>query len=535
VIRKGFAIFALTLLGGWAAAAVPTQPSRVTISGNQLILEKRLPDGTLGSAQPYIFKGVAWSPGTAAPVSGIDPKSGQSVPYGFFFDGDWRIINGGLQGHDLMNLWLKQEMRAHYQADIALMAQMKVNTVRVYLDFGTNPADYATILDEFYNNGIMVILTVVASRDNIEPPNIYVPRYIDTVNLCKNHPAILMWSIGNEWNLFPPFLYGYADMPSAIAAVNSAAGQIKAADSFHPVTSSLGDRFTISTSNCGTDPASSDIPTIFAGVPNVDIWGLNVFRGDSFGALFNQWSAVSVKPFYLSEFGTDSFRTTSFLPLGPCDNRAQASGVQDQAMQATTFSALWTEIAGHLSAFNPAERCVGGFAFEFNDELWKVGDFNVSLGDLVNYIGPDGIPGTADDDSSYNAYNSQGFLVNRGHPDNFANEEHFGLVSSDRSIKAAYNTLRALYTSAPNVTLTKSVDRRSAVRGAILTYSIAYHNIGHGDATNFVIQDAVPAGSSVVAGSISGGGTLSAGTIQWNLGTVPAAASGVVSFKVQVL
>lgn len=36
--------------------------SVVTVSGRQLIVEKRKPDGTLGPPAPYIIKGALWSP-----------------------------------------------------------------------------------------------------------------------------------------------------------------------------------------------------------------------------------------------------------------------------------------------------------------------------------------------------------------------------------------------------------------------------------------------------------------------------------------
>ena len=89
----------------------------------------------------------------------------------------------------------------------------------------------------------------------------------------------------------------------------------------------------------GRNP-NSDIPTIVNGVPNVDIWGLNVYRGASFGTLFAQWKNVTSKPFYISEFGTDSFKTTQFTqPFTGCSTQSGEAqvqaGVQDQATQAS--------------------------------------------------------------------------------------------------------------------------------------------------------------------------------------------------------
>src|SRR5450755_2193553 len=72
---------------GKVSAQVPNQPSIVTVSGHQLIVQKRLPDGSLDQPRPYIIHGVNWSPAAAAPDYGpnpLDPST--TVQYGFFFD-----------------------------------------------------------------------------------------------------------------------------------------------------------------------------------------------------------------------------------------------------------------------------------------------------------------------------------------------------------------------------------------------------------------------------------------------------------------
>jgi len=425
-------------------APVTGQPNQVSVQGAQLLVAKRQANGSLGLAAPYTIQGVTWSPSTQAPATGPDPITGNMVQYGFFFDDDpsnpWR--SPGLEGHDLMNYWLKGDLLNHYQADIALMAQMGVNTVRVYSDFGDATASYQAILDAFYNKGIMVVMSVIGSKSDIDSG-----RYLQVVQMCKNHPAILMWSIGNEWNFNQ--LYGYPDMASAIAAVNQAAAQIKAIDPNHPVTSSLGDKFVLNPPGpCGPDVVNSDVPSVVNGVPNVDIWGMNVYRGASFGALFTQWKAVTRKPLYLSEFGTDSFATTQyttpFYNAAACQFNSEAqvqAGNQDQATQASWDTGLWKEIWSNESAFNIHNDCAGGFVHTFNDQLWKVGDFNVGLGNLVSYA----------TDTSYNAYNMDGFWVQGGHPDNVANEEYFGLVDANRNPKQAFQALRHYFVNQPPV------------------------------------------------------------------------------------
>src|SRR5689334_7267229 len=106
----------------WGTSPAAAAPSIVTVNGRQVIVQRRLPNGSLAAATPYIIKGVDWNPGTRAPQFGPDPSIGTlNEPYGFFFDGPWRP---GMQGHELMNVWQRQEQLDRHAADIPLMAQM---------------------------------------------------------------------------------------------------------------------------------------------------------------------------------------------------------------------------------------------------------------------------------------------------------------------------------------------------------------------------------------------------------------------------
>ena len=67
-----------------------------------------------------------------------------------------------------------------------------------------------------------------------------------------------------------------------------------------------------------------------------------------------------------------------------------------------------------------------------------------------------------------------------------------------------------------------------------MTFTIQYQNTSTGAANNVVITDVVPTGSTLVAGSISAGGTVSGNSITWNVGAVVGGVSGTVSFQVQV-
>jgi uncharacterized repeat protein (TIGR01451 family) len=87
-------------------------------------------------------------------------------------------------------------------------------------------------------------------------------------------------------------------------------------------------------------------------------------------------------------------------------------------------------------------------------------------------------------------------------------------------------------TASPSITLTKSASPTSVKAGDEILFAIEYRNTGKSSVADVVITDAIPAGSTLVAGSISGGGTVSGGAVTWNLGTVAVGATGIVSFKV---
>src|SRR5262245_12297906 len=68
--------------------------------------------------------------------------------------------------------------------------------------------------------------------------------------------------------------------------------------------------------------------------------------------------------------------------------------------------------------------------------------------------------------------------------------------------------------------------------GSNITYTLSYSNTGNMNATGVVITDTIPANTSLV--SATGGGTLAAGVVTWNIGNVSAGVSSSVQLVVQV-
>jgi uncharacterized repeat protein (TIGR01451 family) len=108
------------------------------------------------------------------------------------------------------------------------------------------------------------------------------------------------------------------------------------------------------------------------------------------------------------------------------------------------------------------------------------------------------------------------------------------LTASNAAGASAAVTLAITIRGSAVITLNKTSSVTTAKSGDTVTFTIAFTNTGAGSATNVAITDVIPTGSTLVAGSISGGGTLSGSTITWTIGTVASGGTGSVSFQVKV-
>lgn len=353
--------------------SVPSAPALVRTYGRQLVVRDRLSDGALAPPLHYAIKGVAWSP------------SSRDTP-------------------DIFSV-RRTEFVNWYVTDIQQLRAMNANTVYTFLDFGTNAAAFR-VLDNLYKNGLKAIVTV--DENGTGNTN----KLVEVVTAYRNHPAILGWCIGNEWNinsyhgLFPPPPEGYY---AAAAFTESLARMVKALDANHPVISTHGDIY---------PPEMNTLANQLC--PSVDIWGLNVYRGPSFTTLFDDWVGVTDKPMFLAEYGTDAYRTLMFKVDPILQDLVSVDGAVDEDTQARWGRGLWREIASHLSAVNLTNVCLGGTVFEWCDEWWKA---QAAFGGQV---------GRHDNLGFYTSWNPQ------GHPDSVANEEWFGQVSADRFPRQSY-------------------------------------------------------------------------------------------------
>ncbi|MBZ0165566.1 MAG: hypothetical protein K8I00_02080, partial [Candidatus Omnitrophica bacterium] len=299
---------------------------------------------------------------------------------------------------------------------------------------------------------------------------------IQTITQFKDHPAILGWIIGNEWNInqgsggaITPF-YCYNNIADAIDGVERTllgvpgwTSGIKELDPDHIVTSSLGFIQTHYMNGGFMDLfITGEYADIINALPDVDLWGFNVYRGNSLNTFFAQWrEAFPNKPLMLTEFGTDAYNTVA--------------GAVDEQQQADNFQSLWREIFRNLSAHDPARQAVGGFAFEWNDEWWKhVDPANHDSGGfpLVRDF-PDMVRG--------NGPNNINQVTFYGHPDaGWSNEEYYGLLDLFRVPRIAYSTLDNEYSSmsvpAENITLAARSQTGDPGVNSHNSYAVFYKN-----------------------------------------------------------
>jgi hypothetical protein len=176
-----------------------------------------------------------------------------------------------------------------YDRDLPLLRDMGANTIRLWN--WNNTADHLDFLDKAYNGGIDPIYVIAGfwinpdlDIDPDSPDNVreqLKSDFREMVAIHKNHPAILMWAIGNDLNA--DNMYG-GNFDHLFSLINEMAEEAHTEEgaSYHPVTTALVDSNLIST-----------ISTYDSLVPSLDIWSANIYRGNTFGTLFNDYEAIS--------------------------------------------------------------------------------------------------------------------------------------------------------------------------------------------------------------------------------------------------
>ncbi|MEM7476750.1 MAG: glycoside hydrolase family 2 TIM barrel-domain containing protein [Planctomycetota bacterium] len=220
-------------------------------------------------------------------------------------------------------------------SQLAVLSAAGGNAIRTW-----DSSKLGTILDEAQQNGLMVCagLWLGHQRHGFDYQNqdavlAQLEEKLAFVRKHKDHPALLMWGVGNE-------MEGVGTDPSVWYAVNHLAREIKKVDPNHPTITIIAE----------LGEGASKVNSIERFCPDVDIVGINSYGGiDSIAQRFAE--AKSTKPYIITEHGT----------LGPWEIGKTSWGSPIEFT--STEKGDWYARGYQANAVKNAGRCLGTFAF----------------------------------------------------------------------------------------------------------------------------------------------------------------------------
>ncbi|MGA5388755.1 discoidin domain-containing protein [Streptomyces pseudogriseolus] len=250
--------------------------------------------------------------------------------------GNWQLTVGG-QPYTVKGLtWGPAIADAPtYLPDVKSMG---VNTIRTWgTDGGTEP-----LLDSAAANGLKVVNGFwlqpgggpgsggcVNYVTDTTYKNTMLTEFTKWVEAYKNHPATLMWNVGNESVLGLQNCYSGADLEAQRNAytgfVNDVAKKIHSIDPDHPVTS--------------TDAWTGAWPYYQRNAPDLDLYSMNSY-GDICGVREDWEQGGYTKPYLITEGG----------PAGEWEVPDDANGVPDEptdVQKAEGYTKAWNCVTGH--------------------------------------------------------------------------------------------------------------------------------------------------------------------------------------------
>lgn len=257
---------------------------------------------------------VAGSPAlTAAPVEVKLLKEG----------GSWTLVRGGapyrIQG-------------AGGTAPLAPLAESGANSTRTW---GLDQLESGR-LDEAHEAGLTVAVGIWLRHDLDygDPAQVsdQIRLALEGVRRHKDHPAVLLWGIGNE-------MEGSGDNEAVWRHVEELAKRIKEEDPLHPTMTVIA------------EIGGEKVRNVHRFCPSIDIVGINAYGGAA--SLPERYRAAGgTKPYLLAEFG----------PRGPWDlprNRFGSVDEESGAVKAATYAATYRAVDADR------ELCLGSYAFKW--------------------------------------------------------------------------------------------------------------------------------------------------------------------------
>lgn len=281
--------------------------------------------------------------------------------------------------------------------------------------------------------------------------------YKALVEQLKDHPAVWGFVIGNELNndirrsdpQFWDFIDSIAEdikqiapkKETMITLLDDSMMTIPLAKQLGPSKCKLEDG-TITDQTCKSDSDCTMLNSTCEEMPNIDIWGINSFRGTvntGFDILFANYQKASSKPLIISEFGPSASTRSS----GSCAT-GEIVELPDKAQeQADYIESHWKDILRSTAdtmigeILPPSQVAAGGIIFEWHDEWWKAGSPGMhDPGKNINAA----FPGGCQDEEWFGI---NGLDLQRDSPFDFPSP----FVPDKLEQRAAFNTLKGLWTS----------------------------------------------------------------------------------------
>lgn len=306
------------------------------------------------------------------------------------------------------SLWKQPDdvIKAALDYEMPMLKNMGVNSIRQYTGV---PAKWIKYIYENY--GIYTMLNHSFGRygltvkgkwqpntdySNAAVKDILLKEVKEMVNQYKETPGLLMFLLGNE-NNYGLFWRGaetenipLQDRKSTKDAIhlyklfNDAAKEMKAISQNQPV------------AICNGDLLFLDI--IAKECTDIDILGINTYRGLTFTDLYDRAKKEINKPVLLTEFGSDAYNTKA--------------AEEDQAYQAKVLLSNWKEIYANAAGMGKNGNSLGGFTFQFSDGWWKTGQTT-----------------NLDEHDATASWSNGGYMNDYVKGENNMNEEWFGICA----------------------------------------------------------------------------------------------------------
>ncbi len=355
------------------------------------------------------------------------------------------------------SLWTQSDdvIIAALDGEMPLLKNMGVNVIRQYTGVPPkwvkyiyeNYGIYTMLNHSFGRYGLTIKGKWEPNTDYSNPDvrEILLKETKEMVSQYKETPGVLVFLLGNE-NNYGLFWRGaetenipMADRKSTQGAnflyklFNEAVKELKAIDANHPM------------AICNGDLLFSDI--IAKECTDIDILGINSYRGLTFTDLYDRVKKELNMPVILTEFGSDAFNTIA--------------NKEDQEYQAKVLLSNWKEIYENTNGMGKNDNSLGGFTFQFSDGWWKTGQ-------TINL----------DEHDATASWSNGGYSNDFVKGENNMNEEWFGICAKGQTNERGTYELypRAAYYALQNV------HRYDPYTGTAATINALFSGISTADA-----------------------------------------------------